>query len=156
MERGVWQHDPQVAVAGSDERGDETVAALAQQDDGPLNSGQQVSGSIIQSGESGNGFQVGGHDRQGFFFPMLSFSQGLNRRFILRINRQVKPAQAFDRQNMSLLEKGYALRDGVVGPDQNAGTVMKRYERSAVGACIGLGMESSVYRITVFGFTLPT
>lgn len=102
-----------------------------------------------------NGIERRKHDREGFFFAMFPIPQTRNRRFISRIDEQLKSAEAFEGHDFSGADflSGSLQRFVTFGNDF-AGRIPKLQLRTTLRTGIRLRVKTAVARVVIFALAI--
>ena len=87
---------------------------------------------------------------------MLSLSQTLHSLFISRIGHQMKPADSFNGDELTVANCVCRRENGFFVSEQHfTQTIPELHVRTAGCACIRLSMKAAIARIIVFGLAIP-
>jgi hypothetical protein len=148
MQRGVGEHDPQLAVARRDRLGDRGAGPARQQHHRPPGSGQQRLARLVHLAQLPRGRQAGDHQRERLVLPVLARPQRRRGGLAARVHGEVVSPQPLDRHYLAPGQQPGRFRQGV--PRH---LVLPRVEQPQPGpagrAADRLGVEPAVRRIVV-------
>ena len=154
VQRGVGQHDPELAVARRRRRGDACLRLrlrpARQQHDRPGRAGQQVGGRGVDLGQAPRRGQVRGHDRERLVLAVLAGPQPRDGLLAGGVGGQVIAAQPLHGEDPALPEQFGGRRQRLALADV-PGRVPQRQPRPAGRAAGRLGVETAVTGVVVFG-----
>ena len=133
MQRGVRQHDPELAVARRRRRGDGRLRAPGQQHDRPGQAGQQVGGRGIDLDQPPGRGQVRDHDRERLVLTVLAGPQPRDGLLAGGVDGEVIAAKSFHGQDPALSQQSGRLRQRVAAGQVAAGQVTPRPGRPRPG-----------------------
>jgi hypothetical protein len=93
----------------------------------------------------------GVHQGERFFLALFAFSQPRDRFFVAAIDEQLKAAEAFERENLSVSYNCRRLQQGFVIFRRNISFIIPQFQmRAAMRAGIRLRVKTPVMRIVIF------
>ena len=145
VQRGVRQHDAELAVARGRGGGDGGAGPPGQQHDRAGRAGQQAGGRGVDLGQFRGRGQVGGHDRERLVLAVLALAERGDGLLAGGVGGQVVAAQALDGEDAAVAEEFGGRLERVFA-------VVVQGQPGAAGRAAGrLGVEAAVGGVVVFG-----
>ena len=154
VQRGIRQHQPELAVPRRDRLGEAGPGQPGQQHDRPPAAGQQAGRGLVHLAQPAGRRDVGHHHGERLVLAVLACPQYRCRRLAGRVHGQVIAAQPLHREHLSLAQQGRRGRERLTGRRRLTGrSCTQRAEQGQRGtagrAAGGLGVESPVGWIVV-------
>jgi len=149
VQRGIGQQQAHGRLPRRDLGRQGRAGPRRKQHDRRRRRGQQGRRGVIDLGDGAGRGQVGCHHRQGLGLALLAGSQPRHGRPVGGVDRQVITAEALDGHNPPGRQQ--RRRPGQrLTADRPAGGVQQAQGRPALGAGVGLGVETAVGRVLIF------
>ena len=147
MQRRVGQHDADVRIARRDAF-DQSRAGAPREQDGRLGRQQSPLFCFFQAAARAYGVQAREHHREGLGVAALAPSELCHGAGIRRVDQQLEPAQAAQREDPAARDQPRGLTKSVLAARRLVAEQRELWAAARAGD--GLGVEAAVERIGVF------